>query len=333
MARRRKYRKRGLPFYPVVVLGLICFGGYLGCDPNSPTDMIPGGIPASTTASGNTQYTQYMPERTPGKILIGSFNIQRLGPSQLADPWVMERLAKIISQFDVIAIQEVTDVSEKTLPALVNLVNQAGNHYAYTISPRIGRTAYFEQYAFVFDYQRVQSGSAVSYVVNDEEDLLHREPYVGRFRTTDPAQPFEFTLINVHTDPDEIEYELDVLADLYLNVREFEYPEDDVILLGDFNQEPGKLQKLDRIVGFSSIIEGIPTNTRQTKTIDNIMIDAQRTVEFSGRAGVLDLEKAFQISRDDALRLSDHLPVWAEFSIREQSARTATFTGGAAAIR
>lgn len=327
---RRRYRKRGgVPFYPIVVIVLICIGGYLGCDPNSTAELIPGG--PATTASSNPQYTQYIPDRSEAKILIGSFNIRRFGPSNRTDPWVMERLANVLSRFDVIAIQEITDIEQKALPALVNLINQSGARYSYTMSPRIGReeSGYYEQYAFVFDTTRVQSSPSVSYVVQDERDIMHREPFVGRFVTTDSTQPFCFTLINVHTDPDEIEYELDVLADVYKNVRQFEYPEDDVMIVGDLNQQPGKLQQLEQIPGFVPLIVGMPTNTRKSKTLDNILVDKQTTVEFSGRAGVLDLEQVFEISEAEVLRLSDHLPVWAEFSFREQAGRTAAISGGA----
>jgi hypothetical protein len=69
------------------------------------------------------------------------------------------------------------------------------------------------------------------------------------------------------------------------NVRQFEYPEDDVLLLGDLNQAPGKLQRLESIPAFTPIFVGQPTNARKNKTLDNILIDSQNTSEFTGRAG------------------------------------------------
>lgn len=316
---------RSLPFYPMMVLVLIGLGGYLGCDPNSiqlPQNEVKttssGGPP--TTVNSNT-----LPQRSNATILVGSFNIQRLGPKKLGNPWVMEKLAAVIQQFDVIALQEITSKDQRTLPALVDVVNRSGANYSYTISPRIGRTTYLEQYAYVFDANRLRSGPDFSYVVQDESDALHREPFVGRFQTLS-NQPFAFTLINIHTDPDEIKYELDVLADVYVNVRQYEYPEDDVILLGDLNAAPGKLQKLGRIPGLIPTITA-PTNTRRNKTLDNILVDNQLTREFTGRSGTIDLESAFGIELQDAERLSDHLPVWAEFSISEVPSSVATMAG------
>ncbi len=323
---------RRLPFYPLMVLLLIGLGGYLGCDPNSIQTPLNGGT--ESTASGNTQYSASIPERTNATILVGSFNMQRLGPSKLKKPIVMERFAEIIRRFDIIALQEITSKDQNTLPTLVNLVNSKGARYSYAISPRIGRAAsgYYEQYAFVFDTNRIQGGPDFSYVVQDDRDILHREPFVGRFQTRSPSAPFQFTLINIHTDPDEITYELDVLADVYVNVRQYEYPEDDVMLLGDLNAGPNKMQKLGQIPSFEPLINGIPTNTRRNKTLDNILVDRQTTREFTGRAGTIDLEQMFGVQLAEAEKISDHLPVWAEFTATEQTVMGTAQSGATTSV-
>ena len=259
---------RSIPFYPLMVVLLVGLGGYLGCDPNnvelpdglSNTGLAPTTNIEKSTASGNflnapanaTVNASVIPTRTVSTIIVGSFNMQRLGPSKLADPWVMERFAEIIRQFDVIALQEITSQDQRTLPILVQEVNRNGGHYGYTISPQIGRksSGYYEQYGYVFDTTRIQSSPEVSYVVADKADVLHREPFCGRFQTvTRTGQPFNFTLISMHTDPDEISHELDVLADVYRSVRQYEYPEDDVMLLGILTL---RQQVLDRLVKFQT---------------------------------------------------------------------------------
>ncbi len=328
---------RSLPFYPMMVLLLVGLGGYLGCDPNSmqvPTESTGEFVSTSATSATSpataANYQGSIPDRTTSTILIGSFNLERLGPNKLEDPWVMEKFAEIVRRFDVIAIQEVTSKDQRTVPLLVELINRAGVNYSYTISPRVGResSGYYEQYAFIFDTVRIHSGPKFCYPVQDDADMLHREPFVGRFETIS-NQPFSFTLINMHTDPGEIGYELDVLADVFVNVRQFEYPEDDVMLLGDLNADPSKFQKLGRIPGLAPLIVGTPTNTRKNKTLDNVLADRQHTREFTGRVGVMDLEQVFRLQLSDVERISDHLPVWAEFSISEQPpAYTASAVGG-----
>ncbi len=328
---------RSIPFYPMIVLMLIGLGGYLGCDPNSipPSDVGPDNT-TSTISNSLPSGNATIPNRTTETILIGSFNIERLGPTKLSDPWVMEKLADLMRRFDVIALQEITSTDQRTLPILVEQINKSGGNHSYTISPRIGRVSgngsYYEQYAYVFDANRIRGGADFSYVVNDDADLLHREPFVGRFETIGSAQPFSFTLINIHTDPGEIATELDVLADVYVNVRQFEYPEDDVILLGDLNADPAKFQKLGRIPGFAPLIVGVPTNTRQNKTIDNILTDRQANAEFTGRAGVVDVGQLYRLQLADVERISDHLPIWAEFSISESRSGVVTTASAATGV-
>ncbi|MEM7473392.1 MAG: endonuclease/exonuclease/phosphatase family protein [Planctomycetota bacterium] len=342
MARRRSYsrssygrrsysrrRRGGIPVYPFVVLALIGVGGYLGCDPNS----VSPGSDEPATASSSPQYSSVIPERSASKILVGSFNMQRLGKSKMKDPWVMERLAQVVRSFDVIAIQEINNKEQKAIPTLLTYVNKEGANYAYTISPLLGRSErYLEQYAFVYDTTRVRSGQEYTYTVSDQEDMMHREPFVGRFQAVSKSQPFEFTLVNVHTDPDEVKQELDVLAFVYQQVRQYESPEDDVILLGDLNQAPGKLQQLEQIPSMRSLVGNMPTMTKGEKTNDNILVNAQATLEFTGRSGTFDLEQAFQLSEKDALRLSDHLPVWAEFTLNEQAPNTGQVATGEQAL-
>ena len=59
------------------------------------------------------------------------------------------------------------------------------------------------------------------------------------------------------------------------------------------------------------------TNTRRTKSYDNILLDARNTTEYTGRSGVFDLMAEFGLTTEQALEVSDHMPVWAEFSVFE----------------
>lgn len=59
------------------------------------------------------------------------------------------------------------------------------------------------------------------------------------------------------------------------------------------------------------------TNTRRNKSYDNIVFDRKATAEFTGRWGVVDLQEEFNLTEKAALEVSDHCPVWAEFSAYE----------------
>lgn len=265
--------------------------------------------------------TQLASSRRPSNsLLISSFNIQVLGKSKMSKPSVVEVLAQVIRQFDIVAIQEVRAKDDDILPQLVAAINANGDQYSFLIGPRLGRTVSTEQYAFVYDTTRVECDPSCVGTMSDPGDLLHREPFAARFRarTNSPNQAFTFWLVNTHTDPDEVPQEVSALADAFVVMQTARPDEDDVILLGDLNASESQFGRLGQIPGITwAVTGGAMTNTRQNKQYDNIVFHRGKTSEFTGRWGVYDLESTFGISRDDALKVSDHLPVWAEFQIWE----------------
>jgi endonuclease/exonuclease/phosphatase family metal-dependent hydrolase len=271
------------------------------------------------------------PVRTGNTIRVATFNIQVFGESKANKPNVMELLARIVRQFDVVAIQEIRARDQDVLPRFVETINAAGRHYDYVIGPRLGRTESTEQFAFVFDLATLEIDRAQLYTVADPDDLLHREPLVGWFRVRGPPpdQAFTFSLVNVHIDPDETATELNVLADVYRAVLHDGRQEDDVIILGDLNVDDRHLGALGQVSGMTGALAGVPTNTRGTHQFDHILFHSRATVEFAGRAGVFDFLREYNLTLDQALEVSDHLPVWAEFSAYEggQPGRIATGPG------
>jgi endonuclease/exonuclease/phosphatase family metal-dependent hydrolase len=252
-------------------------------------------------------------------VRIASFNIQVFGESKLAKPQVMHVLADVARQFDVLAIQEVRARRQDILPRFIDQINAAGRSYEFAIGPRLGRTTSTEQYAFVFDSQRIEIDREGMYTISDPDDLLHREPLVAGFRVRGPPaeRAFTFTLINIHTDPDETDTELDALDDVFRAVRADGRQEDDVILLGDLNVDDEHLGQLGQVPDIAWAVLGTPTNTRGTRQYDNLVFDQRATTEFTGRVGVLDLMREYNLTLDEALEVSDHLPVWAEFDAEE----------------
>ncbi len=312
----------------VMTLALSGLALSVGCEPgvelatNSNTrSASPQGQLVSTRAVTNR--TQGLPVRTPQTILIASFNIQTFGKKKLEDQWVIERIVAVIRQFDIVAIQEVRAEDQTTIPRLVQLINAQGARYDYLLGPRLGRSVSKEQYAFIYDTASVVSSPDAIYTIEDNVDLLHREPLVARFVTRVPpnVRPFSFSLVNMHTDPDEVKTELPVMHTVLKGIREFEYlsaREDDVILMGDLNASPKQFGTLGQIPGIYWTVDNEPTNTIRKSTWDNIIFDRGLTNEYTGRSGVLDLCDMFGIKTEEALRISDHLPIWAEFSTMEQ---------------
>jgi endonuclease/exonuclease/phosphatase family metal-dependent hydrolase len=278
------------------------------------------GISLPGLLAGSTS-TDPPPARGNETIRIATFNIQVFGESKLSDRDAIQAIVAILRNFDVIAIQEVRAVSQDILPQLMAYLNADGHHYDYAIGPRLGRSNSKEQYAFVFDTQTVEIDRYQLYTVDDPDDLLHREPLVGWFRARGPApeQAFTFSLATIHTDPDETNQELDVLDDVFFKVRDdVRRSEDDVIMLGDLNAKSTNLRQLGQIKGLVKVVNGeTPTNTLHNAQYDNILFHETATTEFTGRGGVFDFPRDYNLTPQQAQRISDHLPVWAEFSVFE----------------
>jgi len=267
-------------------------------------------------------------------IRIATFNIQAFDEKKSTSRDVngvdvLGMIAKVVSNFDLVAIQEVRGNDAMAVQRLIDLINASGGNYTATVSEPIGRTSQTKRYAFVWDRSRIMMVPDSAYVVQDPGDRMHREPMVASFQTrmvpTDGRMPFSFTLINVHTDPDEVtdaatSNEINVLDDVFVRVRQYEYEssgEDDFIMLGDLNVDSSGLGELLEIPNLITIAGDLPTNTRRTQTYDHILIDRNMTREFTGRFGVYDLMHELGLSEAQALLISDHLPVWAEFTAYE----------------
>jgi deoxyribonuclease-1-like protein len=262
-------------------------------------------------------------------IRIATFNIKVFGKSKASDQLVMSRIAKIVSQFDVVAIQEVRGGDATPMRVLVDLLRSSGAQYSASISEPIGASSQVESYAFVWDETRIQFVPQSAYLVQDPADRMSREPMVASFeaRVGTPAgrRPFRFTLINAHTSPSEvapsaIDNEMNVLDDVVISVRNYDYQttgEDDCILLGDLNVNTANLRELGQIPGIESIAKDVKTNTLGTETYDHILIDRMATREFTGIFGVLNLPQTFGVSQEEAQQISDHQPLWAEFNAFE----------------
>ncbi len=257
-------------------------------------------------------------------IRVASFNIQVFGEEKSRKEPVMDLLARIVRNFDVVAIQEIRCRHQDLLPEFVQKTNANGARYDYALGPRLGNTSVKEQYAFVFDSESLEINRSTIYTMDDPENWMHREPFVAQFRVRGPAHQdaFTFTLVNVHTDPDLVIKEINVLDNVYRAVRDDGLDEDDVILLGDFNVDDQHFGELAEIRGMVCVIHNEKTNTAQTAQYDNLVFNELTTTEYTGRHGVFDFSREYKLTKEQAMEVSDHFPVWAEFSIYEQNAQS-----------
>jgi deoxyribonuclease-1-like protein len=269
----------------------------------------PAAAPAAAPASGPTG------GKPTDAITICSFNIQVFGESKISKPQVVDVLAKVVRKFDIVAVQEVRAKSDSVIPQFLSAINADGSRYQFVIGPRLGRTVSKEQYTFIYDSTRIEVDPSSVGTSPNPGDRLHRPPLHARFRVraNPPESGFSFWLVDTHTDPDEVSAEVNALADVFMEMKALRPDEDDVILMGDLNAGPPQFGKIKQIPGVGWAVSGVTTNTRRSKTYDNLIFDTRTTTEYTGRWGVLDLQNTFGLSIDKALEVSDHNPVWAAF--------------------
>uniref|UniRef100_A0A3B3TKL4 Deoxyribonuclease n=1 Tax=Poecilia latipinna TaxID=48699 RepID=A0A3B3TKL4_9TELE len=257
---------------------------------------------------------------------IAAFNIQKFGRSKVSDADVLKILVKIISRYDIIVILEVVDASGKSVDTLVQALNKANrkHHYTLKISTRLGRTRYKEQYMFLYRDDLVDLVG--SYQFDDEKteglDVFARDPYILRFRCLNTVLK-DLVMIPVHTKPEDSEKELDELYDLFVHVKK-KWKTDNVMILGDFNADGSYVSKKDmktiRIrsdTNFHWLIgDDVDTtaSTGNTNTYDRIVVygDDMLQAVVPKSAKTFNFQKAYKLSIEQALKVSDHYPVEVE---------------------
>jgi len=253
-------------------------------------------------------------------LRLGAFNIQVFGTTKASKPEVMDVLGKIIRTYDVVAIQEIRDISQTALPALVDVVNSGDPHYEYRVSERLGHTnsSYREQYAYIFNNQTVKLiDKPHTYPEPNGTDPFSREPYIASFRAVDGN--FDATLITIHVAPDNATEEINTLDDV-VGYAQSTYPdEQDFIVMGDLNADCSYFDEdSDSTMSGSGyywcINNSVDTTTKSTNcTYDRIIITNPALSDFTGDADVFRFDIAYNLTVNETTNVSDHYPVYAEF--------------------
>ena len=281
----------------------------------------PRNVRLDTTAPG-PDAEDPVPVATPVEqttLRVASVNLRPLDQDKLGKAHVVGRLAELIRAFDVVAIQGIVARNQSPLVYLIEQVNAGGRYYDFATSAKVGAEPVQEYMALLFDRATVQIDRTTICLVEDPAGRIRHEPLVASFRARGPAESeaFTFTVISVDIDPSQASVELDLMDDVFRAVRDDGRGEDDIVLLGYVNADDQQLGQLAELPNITWAISGLPTTTRGTRLSQNLLFEARATNEFTGRSGVMDLMRQFNLSLRDAVEISDHLPVWAEFSVFE----------------
>lgn len=261
-----------------------------------------------------------LPSRSANKIRIASFKM-----NANSDPAIqlrsLELLTDLCSQFDIVAFQEINSQS-------ISLLEQIGQRAAAKSGGAIQFRAISDVakagpgkplFVILYNTATLDLDFANWYSVNDPDELLMREPLVGWFRTrgVDSEKAFTFTLANIQLDDHRPDLELAYIGDLFRAIRQDGRGEDDVIITGNFNAGDRGLSAMRERAGLTWVVYDTATSTDKESQYDNLVFAQNATVEFTGQGGVFDFLSAYNLPLADANAISQHMPVWAEFSTVE----------------
>jgi endonuclease/exonuclease/phosphatase family metal-dependent hydrolase len=251
-------------------------------------------------------------------IKIAGFNIQIFGQSKREKEQVMNVLAQTVREFDVVLVQEIRDSSETTAPIFLELINSMdGPEYAFIRSERLGRTTSKEAYAYFYNTETVQYLDGSAFVFNDVDDVFEREPYVASFI----AGGFDFTLIGIHTKPDDAYHEIGNLTIVFDYVESLG-DEQDIIALGDFNADGSYFDEdatdnpLKETEYIWVVSNDLDTMTKTDWTYDRmVMTDYTYSSEYvTDSTQVYYFDTIYGLNQTFTESVSDHYPIYAEFS-------------------
>lgn len=286
---------------PIITILIIVAGvyGYLQMEPDAPVVLDD-------------------PTDAPLSIEIAAFNIQIFGKTKRAKLDVMDVLAETVREFDVVLVQEIRDSTETTAQIFLDHINAMdGPVYDFVRSERLGRSSSKEAYAYFFNTETVSYLDGTAHVWDDASDVFEREPHIASFS----SGSFDFTLVGIHTKPDDAVNEIGNLTIIFDSLKES--TEQDIIALGDFNADGSYYDEDDmgkplRGAQYQWVVANeLDTMTKTDWTYDRIvMLDSTYSGEFiSGSTQVYDFQTIYGLDQEFIEDVSDHFPVYAEFRV------------------
>lgn len=269
------------------------------------------------------------------ELKFAAWNIQRFGQGDKyhRDDNEMREIVKILCRYDLIAITELMKESE--LQRAQRLLSEMGREYGYLFSDEVGWVGdneYQEHYGFLYYKGLVtvvperetgeKKGSLYKKPIKRPESSAElkknfiRPPFWATFR----AGKFDFSVVVVHTQPKRSEDECALMDEVYKKVQERNGPEQDVLLVGDFNLEPsasefeGLLKSKDQDLSTMIFLfneKNHRTMVNSNNLNDNIFFQRKHLSEYL-HSGVDKFDKR-DLGGVSAKDISDHRPVWAVF--------------------
>lgn len=242
---------------------------------------------------------------------VGTWNTMRLGNGEQKS---YQALAAVAAHVDVLAVQEVmNDEGIQTLKTALEQRTREG--WSTLCSSPVGSKSYKEQYCFLSRDSVVQyEDGAVSYL--DRKNIFMREPFSARFKSIRDGKTFTLATVHIVYGKSAADRtpELQELGNYWAWLEQV-YPNEPIMLMGDFNMHPGD-------AAFSSLrSQAIPMVTAGASTLsiktgkfanlyDLVWANASARSMMSG-VGIVNFPAMLGIDHAKARsHVTDHLPVY-----------------------
>ena len=168
---------------------------------------------------------KYITTNTYDKIKIATLNLKNIEHHISENPDLLNKLAKFIFQFDLVALQGNLNNSGNTYANIEHELDKFGIEYSIVVSD----SSDVEQYAYVYRVDRI---SMIDHFISDLQnaELIQAKPLIAQFSAIDGT--FDFVLINVHSESENAISVLDFIDRAVIESQQYFSDEGDFIVIG-----------------------------------------------------------------------------------------------------
>jgi deoxyribonuclease-1-like protein len=243
-----------------------------------------------------------------------SWNLENFGKSKSDQEIAF--IANTIKDYDIIAIQEVVagNGGAQAVARLADELNRKGTKWDYRISGHTSSSNYkTERYAFLWKTSSLKL-KGKPWLEQKYHLEIDREPYYATFE----IKGKNITIATFHAITKSKQPETEIK---YFKLLPQEYPTLNLVFAGDFNcpQSHSVFSPLKKM-GFAPILENQKTSLK-TKQKGNECLASEYDNMFYKTSSINYLKsdailfyKKF-ISLKEARKISDHIPIWFEFTL------------------
>lgn len=260
------------------------------------------------------------------QVKISSWNLQNFGKTKSETE--ISFVADVLRDFDVVALQEIVAGygGSQAVAKLADALNRKGAKWEYVVSDPTESTPYAtERYAFLWKSASVKQVGKAALEQNYVSEV-DREPYMMDFS----YKGKNFTLVSFHAIPKKKQPETEIK---YFKFLPGKYPDKNLIFLGDFNipQSHTVFNPLKKI-GYKPIFTNQKTTMKMQCVGEECLASEYDNIFYNSNSiqlinsGVVLIYKSFPDMKA-VRRISDHIPIWAEFEFSSEGGEVQAVPG------